>query len=535
MKKILSLLLSTILVLTAFAGCAKSDTNEKSSHINAIISSEPSTLDEARFLGIVDRTILFSLTEPLTRIVDGVVTNAGAQDVKISDDGLTYTFTIRENYWSDGQKVTADDYLTGLKREADPTNAFTFASDFFSIENFEAIYNGEKDIDELGVKAIDESTLEIKLSSTNPALLSSVDFFPCREDMVEQYGDSYGSEAESMLSCGPFILNSWVHNSSLDFSKNDKYWDKDNVKLDSFTYSIIADESAQMASLENGSVDYATVSSAEYSQKFSQRSDMNELDISTGRTAMIVFNCEDEIFSNTKIRQAFALCVDRDTLVEVITGGIGKAAYGLVPEDCYVGNINFRNSSELPSKNLASTYSDAKSLLIEGLNELGLSSDPSDLKVKLAFGDTTANGRTYAELYQQMWQNALGVTVEIDFNETATHLSNVNSGDYQIACVSWGSTVEPSFQLSRWATPQGGQSRWINDEYVNLVSSAMENMDESKRLELYQQAEDLIISEAAIVPTYYTANKTFAYNYVGGIPTGAFDTTGMKTLYVTEQ
>jgi oligopeptide transport system substrate-binding protein len=169
------------------------------------------------------------------------------------------------------------------------------------------------------------------------------------------------------------------------------------------------------------------------------------------------------------------------------------------------------------------------------MEELGLGSNPSDLKVKLAFGDTTANGRTYAELYQQMWQNSLGVTVDIDFNETATHLSNVNSGDYQIACVSWGSTVEPSFQLSRWATPQGGQSRWVNDKYVSLVSSAMENMDESKRLELYQQAEDLIISEAAIVPTYYTANKTFAYNYVGGIPTGAFDTTGMKTLYITEQ
>lgn len=534
MRKIFALVLALVLVVSVLTACdSTKNTEKKDAHITTILASEPSTLDMARFLGINDRTVLFSVTEPLTRIQDGVVVEAGAEKVDVSDDGLTYTFTIRENYWSDGQRVTANDYLVGLQREADPKNAFSFATDFFSIENFEAAFNGEVGIEEIGVSDPDDKTLVIKLVSANPAILSSVDFFPVRSDMVEQYGDKYGSEAETILSCGPFTLDSWVHESSMEFSKNDKYWDKDNVKLDGFTYSIITDEGAQMSSLENGSIDYATVDSQEYADKFAQNTDLQEITISTGRTAMVSFNCEDTVFSNQKIRTAFAVSIDRDALVEVITGGIGSAAYALVPEDGVVGDMNFRETvNSLPSKTLEEQNPGAKALLIEGMKEANLGDDPSALTVKLSYGGADATSRTYAELYQQMWQTALGVKVEIDFNETATHLANVKDGNYQIATVSWGSTPEPSFQLSRFATPTGGQPRWINEEYVGLVNDGMAEPDDNKRLEDYKAAEELLILGAAIAPCYYTANRTYAYKYVGGIPTGAFDTTAMKTLYI---
>lgn len=531
MKKIIAIALVCLLAVSVLTACG--NTEKKDAHITTVLTSEPSTLDMARFLGINDRTVLFSVTEPLTRIQNGVVTKAGAEKYEVSDDGLTYTFTIRENYWSDGQRVTANDYLVGLQREADPKNAFSFATDFFSIENFEKAFNGEAKTTEIGVTAPDDNTLVIKLASANPALLSSVDIFPVRSDMVEKYGDKYGSEAESILSCGPFTLDSWTHESSMEFTKNEKYWDKDNVKLNGFTYSIITDVGAQMSSLENGSVDYATVDTQEYADKFAQNSDMQEITVATGRTAMVAFNCEDSVFKNQKIRTAFAISLDRDKLVEVITGGIGSAAYALVPEDGVVGDMNFRKTvNNLPSKNLEEKYKDAKALLAEGMKEAGLGEDTSALTVKLAYGGADAASRTYAELYQQMWQTALGVKVEIDFNETATHLANVKDGKYQIATVSWGSTPEPSFQLSRFATPTGGQPRWINEEYVGLVNDGMAEPDDSKRLEDYKKAEELLISEAAIAPAYYTANRTFAYNYVGGIPTGAFDTTGVKTLYI---
>lgn len=550
MKKIISVLLIAIMSLCLLSSCgsepetgghgvgiddrttaAGEEAAERTGrHLNALLASEPSSLDCARFLGIVDRTILHSITEPLTRIENGIVTEAGAESCEISDDGLTYTFRLRENYWSDGQRVTADDYVCALMRQSDPANAWSFASDFFCVEGFEERYNGEDRA--LGAAAQDDDTLVITLNAPNPAFLSTVDIFPCRQDMVDLYGDAYGAEAESVLSCGPFTLESWVHNSVLEFSKNDLYWDAESVALDAFTDMIITDEGAQMASLENGSLDYAAVSAAEYAERFAARDDMYELDITTDRTNMLVFNCEDEVFSNTKIRQAFSLAPDRDLVVEIVANGLGTPAFGLVPTVCFVGDINFREVTPEPLKALAEEYPDPKALLIEGMEEAGLGSDPASLTVTLSFGGTDAAARTNAELYQQMWQTALGVTVKIDFNESATHLANVREGGYQIASVGWGSTYEPQFQLSRWATPTGGQSRWINEEYVSLVSDGAANTDDAGRLAAYQQAEALLVREAAIAPLFYNESRTFARSYVSGIPENPFDTTGMKTISV---
>ena len=536
MKKTITKILSLAFALSLLTACGSGNQTDTQSenpqaeaqYINTFIASDPSTLDCARFLGVVDRVILHSITEPLTRIQDGMVTAAGAESWDISDDGLTYTFYLRENYWEDGQQVTASDYAYAMQRQADPVNAWSFASDFFSIVNYEAVYNGEADVSALGVTAQDDVTLVITLSEPNPAFLSTVDIFPCRQSDVEANGDTYGSEAGTILSCGPFKLDSWVHNSRLDFSKNDQYWDKDNVALDCFTDLVMDDEGAQMASLENGSIDYASVVSQEYADKFDTREDLYKLEMPLDRTVMVVFNCEDEIFANAKIRQAFSLALDRDLLIEITNGGLGTPAYGLVPTVCYVGDLNYRENASEPLKALESTVSDPKDLLIEGMEEAGLGSDPSALTVTFTYSDTSAKGRTDAELYQQLWRDLLGVEVKIDFNESAT--ANIRAGEYQVGSVGWGSTYEPLFQLSRWST--GGQSFWVNDGYAALVAEGAASMDETVRLEKYHQAEEMLVTEAAIAPVYYNASRTYAYSYVSGIPVNPFDTTGMKTYSV---
>ena len=540
MKKAIALMLALACALSLLAACGGTDTsgsqadtqNESpettAQHLNTFIASDPSTLDCARYLGIVDRGILQSITEPLTRIEDGIVTAAGAESWDISDDGLTYTFHLRENYWEDGQRVTASDYAYAMQRQADPANAWSFASDFFSIANYEAVYNGEADLSALGVTVQDEATLILTLSEPNPAFLSTVDIFPCRQSDVEANGDRYGSEAGTILSCGPFKLDSWTHNSQLDFSRNERYWDKENVALDGFTNLIIDDQGAQMASLENGSIDYASVVSQEYADKFDTREDMYKLEMPIGRTVMVVFHCEDEVFSNEKIRQAFSLALDRDLLIEITNGGLGTPAYGLVPPVCYVGDLNYRENAPEPLKALEGDVSDPKALLIEGMEEAGLGSDPTALTVTFTYSDTSAKGRTDAELYQQLWRDVLGVEVKIDFNESAT--ANIRAGEYQVGSVGWGSTYEPLFQLSRWNT--GGQSFWVNDTYAALVAEGAASLDEAERLGKYRQAEELLITEAAIAPVYYNASRTYAYDYVGGIPVNPFDTTGMKTYFI---
>lgn len=508
-------------------------TADEDSYLNSLLNAEPSTLDVARFMDTYSRSILFNILEPLTRIVDGVVTGAGAESWTVSDDGLVYTFTLRENYWSDGEPVVAGDYLYALQRQADPDNAWSLAADMYSIAGFEAVFTGEADISELGVEAPDDSTLVITLESPNSAFLSSTDIFPCRQDYVEEYGDAYGAEASNIIGCGPFNLVEWVHSSSLTFEKNESYWNADEVQLQEFTFYIIEDTNASMASFENGSLDYVYVSSSEYIEKFSADSSLVSEAYSAARSFILVFNCQDEILSNSKIRLAFSLALDRETLAEVITGGTAQAATGLIPPESTVGSYNFRDEAGDLISALQEANPDPQALLIEGMEEAGLGSDPSTLTLTFAWGATTADARTYAELFQQMWQETLGVTVELEFNDSATHMSNVNSGNYQIASTSWGANSEPQFQLSRWATSTGGQSLWVNEEYIQLVNEGVSTMDDAERLELYRQAEELLVSDAAIAPVYWTGSIRFSYSYVQGFSDNVFDTTGMMRMYTS--
>lgn len=562
-KKYLSLMLTVLMVLAIFIGCASNQPQDNTaeptaepattpeatatedpkpqetdiqdadadSYINALLNSEPSSLDVAKFLDTYSRSVMYNILEPLTRIQNGVVAGAGAETWEVSEDGLTYTFHLRDNKWSDGQAVVAGDYLYALQCQADPANAWPLASDMFSIVGFEDIFGGNADMSTLGVTAPDDKTLVVTLNSADTGFLTNTDIFPCRKDYVEQYGDQYGADADKVIGCGPFVLKEWNHSSSLVFEKNDQYWEADAVKLTKYTSHIMEDMNAKMSSFENGSLDYINVSNIDYINKFSADSSLNSKKQSAARTFMIVFNCEDSVFSNQKIRLAFSLALDRETMAEIITGGTGTAATGLVPEECNVGSINFREAAGDVIGKLQNENPDVKALLIEGMEEAGLGSDPSALTVKFAWGATTADARTYSELIQQMWQEALGVNVELEFNDSSTHMSNINSGNYQMASTSWGANPEPWFQLSRWANAKGGQSRWVNEEYTKLVKQGVSAQDETERTELYRQAEEMLLSEAAIAPCYWTGSIRFSYSYVKNFSDNVFDTTGMKYLY----
>ena len=157
--------------------------------------------------------------------------------------------------------------------------------------------------------------------------------------------------------------------------------------------------------------------------------------------------------------------------------------------------------------------------------------DPSALTVNLSIGGTNAKTKSTGEFYQQMWQSVLGVTVELSFNDSATHTSNITSGNFQMAMYNWGANVEPLFQLSRWSSASGGQSKWVNEEYQQLVNEASSTVDDQARLELYAQAEEMLITEAAIAPICYNGSLLFSYPYVHGLDNNPFDTVGMQKLY----
>ena len=321
-KKYLSLMLTVLMVLAIFVGCASNQPQDNTaeptaepaitpeatateepapqetdiqdadadSYLNVLLNSEPSSLDVAKFLDTYSRSVMYNILEPLTRIQNGVVTGAGAETWEVSEDGLTYTFHLRDNKWSDGQAVVAGDYLYALQRQADPANAWPLASDMFSIVGFEDIFGGNADMSTLGVTAPDDKTLVVTLNSADTGFLTNTDIFPCRKDYVEQYGDQYGADADKVIGCGPFVLKEWNHSSSLVFEKNDQYWEADAVKLTKYTSHIMEDMNAKMSSFENGSLDYINVSNIDYINKFSADSSLNSKKQSAARTFIIVFN-----------------------------------------------------------------------------------------------------------------------------------------------------------------------------------------------------------------------------------------------------
>lgn len=496
------------------------------SYLN-VLGSEPNVVDVVRFTGIADRTIFYNVLEPLIRIENGELVGAGAETWEVDDDGLTYTFHLRENHWSDGVEVTSGDYAEALFRQADPDNAYAFASDIYCIENFEAAFLGEADPSDIGVETPDDKTLILHLSEASPALLSTFEFYPERADYVEQYGEQLGTEAETVISCGPFTLDTWVHNSELTFSKNEAYWDAENVHLTGFAFEVITDSAAQFNSFQAGEIDYLSVTNQDYINVLDAAEDLVRTDIDGARTFMFVMNGKDSVFQNEKIRLAFSLAIAREDVVNDLYNGLGTPAYGLVPAACGVASYHYRDEVEEPLLALASE--DPAALLTEGLSELGLSTDPADLTVTLSFGATTATMKTYGEYYQQMWQNALGVVIELEFNDSTTQLANTRSGDYQIALTSWGANLEPQFQLTRFVG--GGQTQVANEQFDAITNQAIATINDEERLALYGEAEEILINTAMIAPLYYSGSVRYAYDYVRGLTENSFDTVGMKNVY----
>lgn len=498
--------------------------------LNCSWDNEPTSMDIMKYSGVVDLKLIWNLYEPLVRIEDGRVVAAGAEDWEISDDGLSYTFLLRENYWSDGKIVTANDYATMLKRAADPAIGFAYAADFYLIKNFEAVNTGELNSDELGVVVEDERTLTINLEYQSSTFLSSIEIYPEREDFIEHCGDQYGYSPETMIFCGPYKMTEWAHNSTIKLEKNEAYWDKDKVRIDEINLHIIPDEATRLMSFQSGDIDFISVSDENYINEFRGNQDMYEELAQSARTYMFLFNCKDELFQNIKVRKAFSLSINREEISDSLDNGMTTPAYGLIPPATVVGQFDYRGQVEEPLVALSESISDVKALFSEGLQELGYSGDPTEITITLSCPSDSAS-QEMAEYYKAMWETNLGVTIEINMQEFATYRSLIWSDEYQIATTAWGGSIEPQFMLSRWFPDN--QAQWDNEEYVELVNMGTQMSDDQSRLNQYAAAEKMLIADYAVIaPIKYDGYLVFYYNYVKGNDNNPFSNVGFKCMYL---
>lgn len=550
MKKFLSLILAAALVMTFAAGCGDKGGNngeeaglDEKQYVNTSIIAEPTTFDSVIATDTVAMNVLNNMMEPLVRLIeheDRTVepVPAGAEKYEVSDDKTVWTFHLRDNAWSDGQPVTAHDYEYGIKRVLDPNVGAAYSYIMMPIKNALAVNTGEKPLDELGVKTLNDKTLEITLEYPTSYFLGLVChsvMLPQRQDIVEKYGDQYGADVDKLVYCGPFMCTQWVHNSEIVLSKNENYWDKDNVKLENINYKIIKDENAVYNSLENGSIDLANTSTKEWTETFKQFDELEYYESDNSSVFYQYYNQYDELFSNAKVRKAFAIAVDREEMNEVVYDGQNKPAFGFIPPQVCVGETEYRGAVEKDAiQKLIEENPDPKALLVDGLKELGMDPDPTKLTVEMQLGGTDQWTKKLGDYMQQVYKEKLGVNVELKMLEWGVFIDNYYNYEYQLAMMQFGADFnDPLSMLSSAESSQDGFCIGYGDERIDkLIYAATAEMDTAKKIEMIKEIEDIFIyRDCCVSPLNFSVSHSFTYDYLQGLAFTNFATNGYKYAY----
>lgn len=512
-------------------------------YYNTYLSADPTSMDISRVSDSYSSTVTNQIMEGLVRLEekDGeyVIAPGDAQTWESNEDGTVWTFHLGNNKWQDGQEVSAQDYVYSLQRSADPATGCPNEYFLVPLVGYDEVRDGA-DVSSLGVKALDEKTLEITLAYPVPSFLemcSGTIYYPQRQDIVEQYGDQYGSEQEYTMANGPYTLESWVHNSSIVLKKNPNYWNADNVQIETVNLTILQDGNTAYTMFEAGDLDYVGTSESEWVEKFSSRDDTTYVQFATAAVYYSFYNAQDELFSNANIRKAFTLAIDREDVNEMCFGGKNVAATGWVTPAMAVGSTNYREYAGDAIQEMYDAMNaenmTPKDYLLKGMEELNLGSDPSTLDVTFSLAGTSEWFRTYGEYLQQVYNAELGVNLKIDFNDWGIFYDNVQNGNYQIGYMAWSAYYnDPYDVLSLFmSTNDAIETGWSNAEFDKLVTEAQSTLDEAKRLELYKAAEDILLKDECVVnPMMFPTSNSFYKNYVTGYSYLAFTNTGYKGM-----
>ena len=546
---------------------------------DTFLNSEPTSLDPARASDNYALSIMANIYEPLVLIhgdKDGnPVFTGGAATWDVSKDGLVYTFHLRDNQWWDGQPVTAQDYEYALKRAIDPATGAPYVyllSDILNAiqeeeapaeeiaeEEDEAATEAENeeetpaaeteesktenvapafDMDKVGVKALDDKTLEITLgapSATFLQVMAQPVSCAVRKDWIEKEGEAYGSDPDKIMGNGPFKVNEWQHNTKIVLEKADTYWNAANVLYQKVNLPILQDENTLMTAFMNKEIFSVGTTKPEWKEKFAEKEDVINVNKDDIATFFMMFNTKDELFKNVKVRRAFSAALDREDFNETIWFGNNKAATGWVPLTIYVGDNNYREAAGNFIDKLQQEVPDPKALLAEGLSELGMDDKIDNLEVSIILGSTDTWFRTFGEYLQSIFKEVLNVDLKIEQLDWTVFSDRVDKSDYQIGYMAWGSElVEPNAMLLIHAdgSPQVG-TYWDNEEYNKTVKAAASEVDPAKRLELYIKAESILMDEAPVAPVVHSMINSYRYDFIKNVDDCVWSNIGYRIGYLS--
>ena len=440
------------------------------------------------------------------------------KELKKDDQVLTYTFKLRKDAkWSNGDTVTAQDYEYAWKRVLNPDTAAEYAYQMYYIKGAEAYNTGSGSADEVGVKAVDDYTLEVQLESPTSYFLELTAFpcyFPVDKKVVEA-DSNWATKVDTYVSNGPFELKEWKLKDSLVFEKNKNYYDTDKVKLDKLVMKMVTDSTSASATYKAGDFDMIdVVPTSEVEAGLADGSYTKFPNLGTYYLSINVTgeNESDEVkkaLQNDKVRKALNLAIDRDSIVKNVTKGGEIPAYSFVPE-----GIPGAVGKDFTKKKYYKTSGDveeAKKLLAEA----GYKDGEGFPTITLLYNQEGAHG-DIMQAVADMWKKKLGINVSLSQQEWKVFQTTRTDKNYNIARDGWlGDYIDPMTFLDLYtSTSSLNNSGFSSSEYDKLIADAKSETDATKRDELLHQAEDMLMEDMPIIPLYYYTQIKGVKSYV---------------------
>lgn len=529
LRKVLATAAAFTLVATAMAGCGTDDKpadqgkgqgdagkSTAKQEIKINFSADPPALDISKTTANASFTMLAAIHEGLFRLdKDGKAQPGLAKEApKVSADGLTYTFTLRDGLkWADGTPLTAKDFVYSYQRTLTPeTKAqYSFMLSWIKGGNEMLATKSPEQLDAakkaLGVVAKDDKTLEITLAKPVTfftELTAFATFFPQKEEFVTKQGAKYGADADKILGAGPFTLQSWDHEQKLVLVKNPNYWDAANVKLDKVVVNVVKDPATGLNLFETNEADVTelrgdTVQLYQGKPEFTLKRELTN--------SYIMFQSKKvPAFANAKIRAALTMGIDRKALVDTILKNGSTPSTGFVPVGTLDGaGGDFRKATG--ETQAPFDVAKAKDLLAQGLKEAGLQSLP---KFKLTADDSDAGKKTIEFILAQ-WKQNLGVEAISEPVPHELRVDKQHKHDFDSVLALWGADYnDPMTFLDMWIT--GGEFNevdWSNAKYDEMIKKADTEKVPAERAKALVEAEKILSAEAP-VGTLYFRNKVYA-------------------------
>ena len=478
MKKIIILVLLIALVLPA-AGCGGGEevaveVEKKEKVLTLTKNSDLNSMDaELATDGFSFEAIAATVDGLYSIEADGSALPALAEKTEISEDGLIYTFTIRDAVWSNGSPVTAHDFVYGWQRLANPESAseYSYMLDVAGVKNGWPVASGDMPVEELGVKALDEKTFVVELDRVVPffiKLMAFPSFFPCNEEFVNECGDEYALSTETTLACGPYKMDEWYPGSSFKLVKNETYYDADKVKLDAIEFKIMLDSQSAVLEYESGTTDYVRLT-GELVEKYKNNPDY---EISVGSYLWFLsVNLDKGDLGNKNLNLAIANAYNREQVAEYVLKDGSIPGHFMIPVKLASGPDG-KDFRETTKEYFTEGKEEAKKYWEAAKQELG----KDETSFELLFEDSESSKKVAEFLKSEIETTLEGVTVNLKSQPKKTRLKLMDKGEYEVCLTRWGPDYQdPMTYLELFVTGAsynyGGYSDPRYDEIIEKCKS----------------------------------------------------------------